>query len=187
MSKLAAHTGALSCSFCGRSEHEVKTLIAGQVVYICDLCIELCHDIVAEGLDPDRRPGPSWADARDVSMAIQTVGKDLRASWVVAAQDVVGRIHELAAGLDKVSSVIDVRLLPKWPPETDRLHAVSRALSSAASELRDQAPSPGREVISSIRELADRVDALAAKLPTLLAPTAEPQSSSEEATSDRGH
>jgi ATP-dependent Clp protease ATP-binding subunit ClpX len=39
---------ALSCSFCGKSQKEVKKLIAGPTVYICDECIELCNDIIAE-------------------------------------------------------------------------------------------------------------------------------------------
>ncbi|HID97284.1 MAG TPA: ATP-dependent Clp protease ATP-binding subunit ClpX [Thermodesulfobacteriaceae bacterium] len=38
----------LHCSFCGKSQDEVKKLIAGPDVYICDECIELCNDIVAE-------------------------------------------------------------------------------------------------------------------------------------------
>jgi ATP-dependent Clp protease ATP-binding subunit ClpX len=38
----------LMCSFCGKSQDEVKKLIAGPSVYICDECIELCNDIVAE-------------------------------------------------------------------------------------------------------------------------------------------
>lgn len=38
----------LSCSFCGKSQHEVRKLIAGPTVYICDECIELCNDIIAE-------------------------------------------------------------------------------------------------------------------------------------------
>ncbi len=38
----------LYCSFCGKSQHEVKKLIAGPAVYICDECIELCNDIVRE-------------------------------------------------------------------------------------------------------------------------------------------
>lgn len=39
----------LHCSFCGKSQKEVKKLIAGQTVYICDECTELCNDIIAEG------------------------------------------------------------------------------------------------------------------------------------------
>jgi ATP-dependent Clp protease ATP-binding subunit ClpX len=38
----------LSCSFCGKSQKEVKKLNAGPTVYICDECIELCNDIIAE-------------------------------------------------------------------------------------------------------------------------------------------
>lgn len=38
----------LLCSFCGKSQEEVKKLIAGPSVYICDECIELCNDIIAE-------------------------------------------------------------------------------------------------------------------------------------------
>ena len=40
--------GALACSFCGKSQREVRKLIAGPTVYICDECIELCNDIIAE-------------------------------------------------------------------------------------------------------------------------------------------
>lgn len=38
----------LSCSFCGKSQKDVRKLIAGPTVYICDECIELCNDIIAE-------------------------------------------------------------------------------------------------------------------------------------------
>ena len=57
----------LYCSFCGKSQHEVKKLIAGPSVFICDECIDLCNDIVREELpqttlgqaeDGDRLPTP---------------------------------------------------------------------------------------------------------------------------------
>ena len=38
----------LFCSFCGKSQHEVKKLIAGPTVFICDECVELCMDIIKE-------------------------------------------------------------------------------------------------------------------------------------------
>ena len=38
----------LYCSFCGKSQHEVKKLIAGPSVFICDECIDLCNDIVRD-------------------------------------------------------------------------------------------------------------------------------------------
>jgi ATP-dependent Clp protease ATP-binding subunit ClpX len=40
----------LYCSFCGKSQHEVKKLIAGPSVFICDECIDLCTDIIQEEL-----------------------------------------------------------------------------------------------------------------------------------------
>jgi ATP-dependent Clp protease ATP-binding subunit ClpX len=49
----------LSCSFCGKSQREVKKLIAGPTVYICDECIELCNDIIAEEYGQDEAPTPS--------------------------------------------------------------------------------------------------------------------------------
>ena len=41
-------TMKLHCSFCGKSQDEVKKLIAGPMVYICDECIGLCNEIIQE-------------------------------------------------------------------------------------------------------------------------------------------
>jgi ATP-dependent Clp protease ATP-binding subunit ClpX len=43
----------LYCSFCGKSQHEVKKLIAGPSVFICDECIDLCNDIIRDEVLPD--------------------------------------------------------------------------------------------------------------------------------------
>lgn len=48
----------LTCSFCGKTQEEVKKLIAGPAVYICDECIELCNDIVAEETRMEDALGP---------------------------------------------------------------------------------------------------------------------------------
>src|SRR5690625_504383 len=45
--------GQLKCSFCGKSQEQVRKLVAGPGVYICDECIELCAEIVEEELGPD--------------------------------------------------------------------------------------------------------------------------------------
>ncbi len=52
------HTGhdsekLLYCSFCGKSQHEVKKLIAGPSVYVCDECVELCNDIIREEMEEE--------------------------------------------------------------------------------------------------------------------------------------
>ncbi|TAK92106.1 MAG: ATP-dependent Clp protease ATP-binding subunit ClpX [Burkholderiaceae bacterium] len=51
----------LYCSFCGKSQHEVKKLIAGPSVFICDECIELCNDIIRDeiAVDPNVAGGKS--------------------------------------------------------------------------------------------------------------------------------
>lgn len=45
--------GELKCSFCGKSQDQVKKLVAGPGVYICDECIELCNEIVEEEIDEE--------------------------------------------------------------------------------------------------------------------------------------
>lgn len=54
-SKRDSGHGNLSCSFCGKSQKEVKKLIAGPSVYICDECISLCNDILAEEVQKEER------------------------------------------------------------------------------------------------------------------------------------
>ncbi|MBM4332544.1 MAG: ATP-dependent Clp protease ATP-binding subunit ClpX [Deltaproteobacteria bacterium] len=45
--------GSLFCSFCGKSQEEVKKLIAGPAVYICDECVALCNDIISEEVEKE--------------------------------------------------------------------------------------------------------------------------------------
>ncbi|MFT3709259.1 MAG: ATP-dependent Clp protease ATP-binding subunit ClpX [Archangium sp.] len=55
--KKGEHQVNLSCSFCGKSQREVRKLIAGPTVYICDECIKLCNDIIAEEAEKeDQKP-----------------------------------------------------------------------------------------------------------------------------------
>ncbi|MCR6496730.1 ATP-dependent Clp protease ATP-binding subunit ClpX [Thermomonas sp. S9] len=49
----------LYCSFCGKSQHEVRKLIAGPSVFICDECVELCNDIIREELEEKAQAGRS--------------------------------------------------------------------------------------------------------------------------------
>ncbi|MEK6779906.1 MAG: ClpX C4-type zinc finger protein, partial [Candidatus Deferrimicrobiota bacterium] len=60
----------LVCSFCGKAQNEVRKLIAGPTVYICDECVELCNDIISEeaevehSLDEKRRRLPKPTDIK---------------------------------------------------------------------------------------------------------------------------
>ena len=67
MARIGEGADLLKCSFCGKSQKQVKKLIAGPGVYICDECIDLCNEIIDEesvsaaapaGLDLDRLPRP---------------------------------------------------------------------------------------------------------------------------------
>ena len=72
MSKSSDDDGksTLHCSFCGKSQHEVRKLIAGPTVYICDECVELCMDIIREehkgGLQKSADGVPTPADINNV-------------------------------------------------------------------------------------------------------------------------
>jgi ATP-dependent Clp protease ATP-binding subunit ClpX len=77
-------SGQLSCSFCGKSQREVKKLIAGPTVYICDECIRLCTDIIDEESEREKKthvksgklPSPQEiADYLDAYIVGQTQAK----------------------------------------------------------------------------------------------------------------
>lgn len=53
MSKSKDEDKLLYCSFCGKSQHEVRKLIAGPAVYVCDECVELCNDIIKDELQDE--------------------------------------------------------------------------------------------------------------------------------------
>ncbi len=62
----------LYCSFCGKSQHEVRKLIAGPSVFVCDECVELCNDIIREEVQDDAGAAepsskfPKPGDIRDI-------------------------------------------------------------------------------------------------------------------------
>jgi len=59
----------LYCSFCGKSQHEVKKLIAGPSVFICDECVDLCNDIIREDVqkDGDKDSGDRLPTPQEIS------------------------------------------------------------------------------------------------------------------------
>jgi ATP-dependent Clp protease ATP-binding subunit ClpX len=81
----------LYCSFCGKSQHEVKKLIAGPSVFICDECIELCNDIIRDEVPADT------AEARAAKSDLP-VPSDIKASLdqYVIGQDTAKRTLAVA-------------------------------------------------------------------------------------------
>ena len=58
MARVGESGDLLKCSFCGKSQKQVKKLIAGPGVYICDECIELCNEIIESEVDDAQETGP---------------------------------------------------------------------------------------------------------------------------------
>jgi ATP-dependent Clp protease ATP-binding subunit ClpX len=81
----------LYCSFCGKSQHEVKKLIAGPSVFICDECIDLCNDIIR---DEAAQADPSGTIARSDLPTPQEIG-DILDQYVIG-QETAKRILAVA-------------------------------------------------------------------------------------------
>jgi ATP-dependent Clp protease ATP-binding subunit ClpX len=87
----------LSCSFCGKSQREVRKLIAGPTVYICDECIKLCNEIIAEEADKDEaRPQISLPTPMEIKAFLDeyVVGQDFaKRTLAVAVYNHYKRIY----------------------------------------------------------------------------------------------
>src|SRR5579862_7054216 len=60
------------CSFCGKTQNQVRKLIAGPDVYICDGCIDLCNEIILEELEEEVQPagGPSLPNPKQIHKSL---------------------------------------------------------------------------------------------------------------------
>src|SRR5215813_1327346 len=99
--------GTLKCSFCGKSQNDVRKLIAGPTVYICDECIELCNDIIAEEWEEEKskeiRSLPKPAEIKTV-LDQYVVGQD-RAKKILAVA-----VHNHYKRIEAGSEAGDVEL-----------------------------------------------------------------------------
>ena len=74
----------LYCSFCGKSQHEVKKLIAGPSVFICDECIDLCNEIIRDELPA----GEEAREARsDLPTPLEKVKSDTERDYFLTADE----------------------------------------------------------------------------------------------------
>ena len=92
MARIGDGGDLLKCSFCGKSQKQVKKLIAGPGVYICDECIDLCNEIIEEEL----------ADADDVKLDELPKPAEIREFYVVGVSqflfdDLVAQVYAFIA------------------------------------------------------------------------------------------
>ncbi|MGG1664158.1 ATP-dependent protease ATP-binding subunit ClpX [Brevibacillus sp. NRS-1366] len=97
MFKFNDDKGQLKCSFCGKSQEQVRKLVAGPGVYICDECIELCNEIVQEELgteeEIDMKEIPKPVDIRKI-LDDYVIGQDMaKKSLSVAVYNHYKRIN----------------------------------------------------------------------------------------------
>ncbi|MGS0755884.1 ATP-dependent Clp protease ATP-binding subunit ClpX [Roseateles sp. GG27B] len=99
----------LYCSFCGKSQHEVKKLIAGPSVFICDECIELCNDIVRDEVPADAAQARAGKSDLPVPSEIKSsldqyvIGQDVaKRTLAVAVYNHYKRLRHMAGAKDSV-------------------------------------------------------------------------------------
>lgn len=103
--KFGEDRGQLKCSFCGKLQEQVKKLVAGPGVYICDECIELCNEIIEEELSDDvdleLRDVPKPKEIRDILDQYVIGQEDAKKSLAVAVYNHYKRIN-LGSKVDDV-------------------------------------------------------------------------------------
>src|ERR1044072_7854799 len=103
MNKEKTNYGTLCCSFCGKSQKEVKKLIAGPGVYICDECIELCNDIIAEEREREESTKATLKVPRPIDIKTHlddyVIGQDrAKKALAVAVHNHYKRINAIGVG-----------------------------------------------------------------------------------------
>ncbi|CAI8167652.1 MAG: ATP-dependent Clp protease ATP-binding subunit ClpX [Prochlorococcus marinus str. MIT 9215] len=107
MAKFDAH---LKCSFCGKSQDQVRKLIAGPGVYICDECIDLCNEILDEELvDSQGNPRHSNEPSRKAAPASHNSGKPAPTlASIPKPQEIKSFLDEQVVGQEEAKKVLSV-------------------------------------------------------------------------------
>ncbi len=106
MSKYDSH---LKCSFCGKSQEQVRKLIAGPGVYICDECVDLCNEILDEELfDSSAVPAAVAPKQETTTKRRATSGKSLSMSQMPKPREIKNYLDENVIGQDEAKKVLSV-------------------------------------------------------------------------------
>ena len=106
MLKLGDEKGQLKCSFCGKSQEQVRKLVAGPGVYICDECIELCNEIIeeefSEDIEVELKDVPKPKEIRQILDQYVIGQEEAKKSLAVAVYNHYKRINRTQGKTDEV-------------------------------------------------------------------------------------
>jgi len=107
MSKYDSH---LKCSFCGKSQEQVRKLIAGPGVYICDECVDLCNEILDEELFDSRSTVPQASPRREQQPEKQRPARSPRMSLtqIPKPREIKKHLDENVIGQDEAKKILSV-------------------------------------------------------------------------------
>ena len=117
MARVGETSDLLKCSFCGKSQKQVKKLIAGPGVYICDECIDLCNEIIEEELAESSELGlDELPKPREIF--------DFLEQYVIG-QDVAKKALAVVCAKTSFWPISGPDLAPKPPPMQSRTGIIS--------------------------------------------------------------
>src|SRR5690606_41002579 len=93
----------LYCSFCGKSQHEVRKLIAGPSVFICDECVDLCNDIIRE--------------------EVQEAQADSQAHKLPAPREISAILDQYVIGQERAKKILSVAVYNRSEEHTSELQS----------------------------------------------------------------
>ena len=105
MSKYDSH---LKCSFCGKSQEQVRKLIAGPGVYICDECVELCNEILDEELMQSRHQAPSQRTPEGKTSKKRTRRQSISLNQLPKPREIKKHLDEYVIGQDEAKKILSV-------------------------------------------------------------------------------
>jgi len=105
MSKYDSH---LKCSFCGKSQEQVRKLIAGPGVYICDECVDLCNEILDEELLDSNNATPQQAARSETPQKRRNRSANLSLNQIPKPREIKKHLDEHVIGQDEAKKVLSV-------------------------------------------------------------------------------
>jgi ATP-dependent Clp protease ATP-binding subunit ClpX len=104
------------CSFCGKSQTEVKTLVAGPGVFICDECVQLCRSVIAKKATAQEVPGSLLPENAPTEKLLKTLAgyNGAFASVDAGMQDIVDILREREVSWAAIGEALAVSRQAAW-------------------------------------------------------------------------